>query len=243
MSGLASAVYVGKVVHRRLRPMTHHMQYNVASLLIDVDQIEGGRPSLLAYNRLGLFGLDDRDHGDAANPRPIREFAWDEMRKAGAPADVTRVMMLSYPRILGYTFNPLTVLFGLNAAGDVRMVIYEVHNTFGGRQIYPTGPFAAGEDAFGTAEKTFRVSPFNPVQGQYGLKVSRPDRDVAVGVSLSDAAGPVLKAYFTGQRRPLSNRTLLGVFVGLPLMTFKVMAAIHWEALKLMAKGLKLHSP
>jgi uncharacterized protein len=242
VSDITPGVFVGKVVHKRLRPVEHSLNYTVASVLVDVDQLDT-LPRMMGYNRFSLFGLYDKDFGDKDKPLALREFAWAAMRDAGAPTDVSRILMLSYPRILGYTFNPLTVYFGLDQDNNIRMLLYEVHNTFGGRHVYRAGPFAVGETNFAQTEKTFRVSPFNKVEGSYGLKVSVPADDVAVGVSLTTAEGPVLKAYFTGTRKPLTNATLLRVFVNLPLMTFKVMAGIHWEALKLWAKGLKLQSP
>jgi uncharacterized protein len=242
VTGVQPAIYVGKVVHQRMRPVLHRLEYSVANLLVDVNRLDK-LPGLLRYNRFGLFGLYDRDHGDKENPVPLRDLAWGVMRKHNAPTDITRVMMLSYPRVLGYTFNPLTVFFGLDQNNNIRMLIYEVHNTFGGRHIYPAGPFEPGDNTYATTDKVFRVSPFNKVEGHYGLRASVPGDDVAVGVSLSTNAGPVLKAYFAGHRRPLSNPTLLKVFASLPLMTFKVMAGIHWEALKLWLKGLKLQSP
>jgi uncharacterized protein len=242
VSAITPAVFVGKVVHKRLRPVEHSLNYSVASVLVDIDQLTS-LPRLMGYNRFSLFGLYDKDFGDKDNPKALRDFAWNAMRSAGAPADVTRIMMLSYPRILGYTFNPLTVYFGLDCSDNIRMLLYEVHNTFGGRHIYPSGPFAVDEAHFSQTEKSFRVSPFNKIEGSYGLRVTAPTHEVAVGVSLTTAEGPVLKAYFTGSRKPLSNATLLRIFVGLPLMTLKVMAGIHWEALKLWAKGLKLQSP
>jgi uncharacterized protein len=242
VTAITPGVFVGKVVHRRLRPVAHHLEYTVASVLVDVDQLHT-LPFLMGYNRFRAFGLYDRDYGDKDSKQSLRDFAWSEMHKAGAPGDVKRILMLSYPRILGYTFNPLSVYFGLDAQSQVRMVLYEVHNTFGGRHVYPAGPFAPGDATFASAEKAFRVSPFNKIEGHYGLRVTMPDDDVAVGVSLTTQDGPLLKAYFTGKRQPLTNVTLLRLFFSLPLMTFKVMAGIHWEALKLWRKGLKLQSP
>jgi uncharacterized protein len=243
MTSIAPGIFVGKVVHRRLHPVQHHLSYSVASVLLDVDQLEDHLPSLLRYNRFGLFSIADSDHGEKQRPQSIKTFAWTEMQKHRGTENITRILMLCYPRILGYTFNPLTVFYGLDADDNIRMQLFAVHNTFGGRHIYPSGPFAPGEKSFSTTEKTFRVSPFNKIEGYYGLRASLPAGSVAVGVSLTTQAGPVLNAYFSGTRRPLSNATLLGIFLGLPLMTLKVMAAIHWEALKLWAKGLKLQSP
>jgi uncharacterized protein len=240
MTEITPGVFIGKVTHRRLKPVAHALEYNVASFLLDVDTLETELPTLLRYNRFGLFSIDDRDHGQLGQSQSIKNFAWGEMRKY---ADVKRILMLCYPRMLGYTFNPLTVFFGLDEADNVRMQLFAVHNTFGGRHMYQSGPFAAGEQAFTSTEKVFRVSPFNKIEGQYGLRASLPRDDVTIGVSLTTAEGPILKAYFNGKRYALSNRVLMRVFLGLPLMTLKVMAAIHWEALKLWAKGLKLQSP
>jgi uncharacterized protein len=242
MTAPTPGIYVGKVVHRRLRPVAHQLQYTVASVLVDVDRL-AELPGLLKYNRFGLFGLDDRDFGPKENPRPINQFAWAEMRKHDTSHAVTRIMVLCYPRMLGYSFNPLTVFYGFDACNHVRVVLYEVHNTFGGRHIYAAGPFAAGENTSIAVEKTFRVSPFNKIEGRYALKASPPSDHVAVGVALATSEGPLLNAYFTGLRQPLTNATLLRIFFTIPLMTFKVMAGIHWEALKLWAKGLKLQSP
>jgi uncharacterized protein len=242
MSKFIPGIFVGKVIHRRLRPVEHQLSYSVASLLLDVDLLEGGLPSILRYNRFGLFSIDDRDHGQPGAGQTISDFAWAEMRKCSG-ANVSRILMLCYPRILGYTFNPLTVFYGLDDADNVRMQLFEVHNTFGGRHIYPSGPFDVGEQSYSHTEKTFRVSPFNKIEGHYGLRASAPLENVTIGVALTTTEGPTMKAYFNGVRKPLSNGTLLQVFAGMPLMTLKVMAAIHWEALKLWIKGLKLQSP
>jgi uncharacterized protein len=242
MTAIHPCIYFGTVVHRRLRPVQHELNYKVASVLVDVDQLEHGLPSLLRYNKFGLFSIDDRDHGLRNDPKSIKDFAWGEMRKH-VGSEVERIVMLCYPRMLGYTFNPLTVFYGLDAEDHVRMQLFAVHNTFGGRHIYPSGPFAIGNDNFSQVEKTFRVSPFNKIEGQYGLRASRPADDITVGVALTTAEGPIMKAYFQGKRRPLSNSVLLRVFLSMPLMTLKIMAAIHWEALKLWAKGLRLQSP
>lgn len=244
---MLGALYLGRVVHKRLRPVSHELDYGVASLLVDVDSLQQPGPAILSYNRFNLFSLHDKDHGpmpEAGKPSPaIADFAWEQMRLAGGEGMVSRIFMLSYPRMLGYAFNPLTCFYGLDAEGHVRLVIFEVHSTFGGRHCYVAGPFAPGQEAFSHATKTMRVSPFNKTEGTYGLRATPPGENIAIGVSLADAQGPLLKAYFTGARQPLSTATLLRVLVTLPFMTLKVMAAIHWEALKLWLKGLKLLPP
>jgi uncharacterized protein len=242
MTRATPALYVGKVVHRRLRPVLHELSYDVASVYVDVDRMDD-LPRLLRYNGFGLFGLFDRDFGPLDATQSLAAYAWREMRKRDPNQTVRHIMLLCYPRMLGYAFNPLSVFYGLDDAGQIHLILYEVHNTFGGRHVYVAGPFLDGEAAASSAEKTFRVSPFNQVEGHYCLKASTPGENVAVGVALRTGEGPVLNAYFTAERRPLTNAGLLRVFITIPLMTFKVMAGIHWEALKLWAKGLKLQSP
>lgn len=241
---ITPAIYAGTVTHRRLRPVVHDLSYSVASLFVDVDQLARGEtPALLSHNRFNLFSIHDRDHGDAAS---IRDFVWGHVAREGLSGEVRRIFMLAYPRILGFAFNPLTTYYAVDAEERVRLMIYEVHNTFGGRHTYvcrPEGEGLAEGTAFGTAEKVFRVSPFNGVEGSYGLRASVPGETLSLGVSLTTGEGPVLKAYFKAERRPLSSFALLGQFFRLPFQSATVVGGIHWEALKLWLKGLNLRSP
>jgi uncharacterized protein len=236
---LKSAIYEGQVVHKRLRPVAHELSYHVASLFVDVDALRTHQlPALLSFNRFNLFSIHDSDHGDGGT---ISDFAWEKVRSAGLADEVASIFMLCYPRILGFAFNPLTAYYAVDRAGHVRLMIYEVHNTFGGRHTYVSNPIGPGGAAWHVTEKTFRVSPFNGVEGSYGLRATTPGENLTLGVALSTNDGPLLKAWFRARRRPLTNFALLGLFVRLPFQTLKVVGGIRWEALKLWLKGLNLY--
>jgi DUF1365 family protein len=240
MKRASEALYIGTVVHRRVRPVTHKLRYSVFAVLFDCERLEGldWRHRLLSYNRFNLVSLYDRDHGDGT---PLEDYLKRIATSAGKAGEVSRFVMLCYPRILGYVFNPLTVYFGLNAEDRVRLVIYEVNNTFGERMTYvlPAEPDENGIIAQ-SCRKRLYVSPFNDNTGTYSFHASSPDADMTVGVALRDETGPLLNAYFHGQRKELSDGTLLKALARTGWMTVKVMAGIHYEAARLWLKGMRL---
>lgn len=234
-----SCLYHGEVVHRRLNPLRHELRYRVFNLFADVDQLGALDRSLrlFGYNRFNLFSVMNRNHGPG-DGTPVREHAWRLMRGAEGGDAVHRVFMFCYPSVLGYVFNPLTVYYGFDVHGCLRVMIYEVNNTFGGRHSYvlPVGATLAQ-----TAPKHFFVSPFNAVEGHYTFNFTTPAEKMALGVALSVDDTPVLKAYVSGRRLPLTDFNLLRSFFSIPLLTLKVTAAIHLHALKLWWKGLKFN--
>ncbi len=238
----AGFIYRGEVVHKRLRPVQHKLRYKVFSLLLDVDQLEetSRNLSLFSLDRFNLFSLVQHHHGHR-DGTSLSEFGWEQVEKCGLRDQVRRIMVLCYPRILGFAFNPLTVYFCLNEYDDPVLMIYEVRNTFGEDLTYI---LTAGEPANGTyahtIEKAFYVSPFNDVEGDYCFHVLAPGDNLTIGVALRIDGNPMLRTHFTGRRTPLSDRALLGMFFAYPLMTAKVVAGIHWEALKLWRKGMRL---
>lgn len=243
MTGLPeSGLYRGTVVHRRLRPVRHALRYRVFSILFDCDRLDQLDKGLRFFsrNRFNLFSLHDSDHGDGTS---LEGYLARVAAEAGMGETVERFLMLCYPRVLGYVFNPLTVYYGLDAAGRTRLVVYEVNNTFGERKSYvlPCDEDADSRVIAQSCRKRLYVSPFNDVSGQYSFHLTPPgEDDLTVGVALRTAEGPLLNAYFHGLKRPLSDAELLKALASNGLMTVKVMAGIHWEALKLWLKGVKL---
>ncbi|HEX7777264.1 MAG TPA: DUF1365 domain-containing protein [Parvibaculum sp.] len=238
----ASGIYAGRVFHRRLRPRVHALRYRVFYLLLDLDEMAAlaRRSRLFSYNGFGLLGFYDRDHGPGED-RPLRPWIEAQLARAGVSAEGTRILALTFPRVLGYVFNPLTVYFCLDAQGGLSALLYEVSNTFGERHCYviPVED-ASAQMVAQTCDKAFFVSPFMAVEGRYHFKVQRPGERLALTIRESDREGALLTASFAGTRQPFDDAALLKAFLTHPLLTLKVVGAIHWEALKLWVKGVPL---
>ena len=239
----AASLYVGDVMHARLKPIGHRFSYRVLSLLVDLDRLEEAdrQSALFGVNRAGLYSFHEVDHGER-DGSSLRAYA--QRCAARHDVDLTggRVMLLCYPRLLGYGFNPLSVYFCYRACGELALVIYEVRNTFGDIHPYVL-PVVSGElSAAGLRQqqdKQFHVSPFIAMDMRYHFRLHPPSDTVRLRILETDRDGPLLAATFNGRRRSLTSRALLRSFVALPLVTLRVMAAIHWEALRLWLKGAR----
>lgn len=239
----AGRVYEGVVVHKRLRPKPHALAYNVFSLLLDADRIpEACRDlRLLSHNRPNLLAFYDRDHG-ASDGTPAGVYARRVLAEAGIGLDAeARILLLAYPRVLGYVFNPLSVFYALDSQGHLQAIIYEVNNTFGERTSYIVRAGTPQGAVFHqSSDKKMFVSPFAEGSGRYSFHVTQPGAGLLVGVAFRDEEGPLIKTHFKARGLPLTDRTLARLMLRIPFLTFKVMGAIHLEALKLWLKGVPL---
>ncbi len=235
----ASALYHGAVVHRRFRPRRHDLRYRLFLMAIDLDELDrlGARLRLFSRNRFNLFAFHDRDHGDGSGA-PLRPQVERLLDAAGVEIAGGPIRLLCLPRILGYVFNPLSVYFCHRRDGGLAALLYEVNNTFGQRHTYVI-PAAAGRGPVRQAcAKRFHVSPFLDMAMSYDFRVVPPDDTVSVAIRGSDAGGLLIAAAFAGRRGPLTDRALARTAVAYPFLTLKVIAAIHWEALRLWLKGM-----
>jgi uncharacterized protein len=236
-----AALYRGKVMHARWRPVQHRFTYRVMSLLIDLDRMkEADRQSwLFGINRAAPFSFHEGDHGDGKGTN-LSQHARRLAAERGIDLSGGRVLLLCYPRVFGYAFNPLSIYFCYGASGNLALLIYEVRNTFGEMHSYilPVQEGSAGSIVRQSQSKTFYVSPFMEMDTHYRFSVSPPQQDVSVRIVQSGTQGAMFAAAFRGRRRALTNRSLLGALFGLPFLTLKVIAAIHWEAMRLWLKGV-----
>jgi uncharacterized protein len=242
MSPVPSAIYAGAVKHRRLRPKGHRLGYRVFSFLIDIDAIDdlARQCRLFSHNRFNIFSFHDRDYGAATN-EPLRTQVEGHLRGAGLTPDGGAIRFLTMPRILGYAFNPLSVYFCYASDGGLVAILYEVNNTFGQRHTYviPVAANAAGSTLRQECRKSFHVSPFMDMAMSYHFRVVAPGPRVAISIVGRDADGPLINATFAAARRPFDDATLARCFFAYPLLTLKVIAGIHWEALLIWSKGIR----
>ena len=240
---LASGIYRGVVVHDRLRPKRHRLRYRVFSLLLDLEELAplGRSLTSFGYNRFAPLSFLDRDHGPG-DGKPLR--AWIDRLVSEAGLDIAggRVLVLCYPRIFGYVFNPLTVFYCFSREGELTATVYEVSNTFRERHSYVV---AAGSDGGRLipreCDKVFYVSPFMPMSCRYRFLGHPPGETASVIIRQGDEEGHLMTASFRGCRSPLSDKNILKCLIGYPLMTLKVIGAIHWEALRLWLKDIPVH--
>jgi DUF1365 family protein len=238
--GEAAVLYVGEVMHARLKPLQHRFVYKVANLLIDIDRLAEANTlsRFFSVGRFNLFSFHERDHG--ARDGGLLRAHVDMLMAAAGLERAPKVLLLCYPRVMGFVFNPISVYFALNGNGTATALIYEVRNTFGESHTYvvPVEPGQQSEAGLRqTRAKRFFVSPFMPMEQRYHFRVMPPGNGVRVRILETDTDGPTLSATFVGQKRGLTARAILGVFAAMPLYTLKIVAAIHWEAVKLWFKG------
>ncbi|HET7085302.1 MAG TPA: DUF1365 domain-containing protein [Rhizomicrobium sp.] len=255
-----SAIYEGSVMHRRLKPRTHRFRYRVFAVLLELDELTALDRDLrlFKHNRWGLFSFHDKDHGpiDSKEPHDLNLWLDDLLAQNGIEAKGPR-RVLCYPRILGHVFNPLSVWFCDDRQGRLKAIVYEVHNTYQERHAYvlpvPDGEtpgavppehrpgHATHQTIRHGCAKSFYVSPFLSRDCRYDFRIRPPDQHVAIVIQEQEAGVPILHASFAGARRPLTDGALARMLLRYPLMTLKVVAAIHFEAVRLMLKGVRRH--
>jgi DUF1365 family protein len=238
----ASCLYDGVVVHQRLRPVAHRLRYRVMALLLDLDELPAlsRRLRLFSYNRGNLAAFHERDHGAGA-PAGLRGWVEARLRDGGIAPDGGAIRLLCMPRVFGHVFNPLSVFFCHRRDGALAAVLYEVNNTFGQRHGYLIAVPDDRRPLRQSCDKCFYVSPFLPMAMTYHFCIDPPAESVAISIAADDADGRLLTATLHGRRRTLTDAALLLGVARLQLLSLKVVAGIHWEALKLWRKGLRLH--
>lgn len=234
-----NAIYTGRVAHNRLGK--HRLSYNVFMLALDVDDIPAlaKRLRLFAHNRANIVSVYDRDYGGRID-QPIRPQIEGHLREANIAWNGGAITLLTMPRLFNYVFNPLSVYFCWRPSGELAALVYEVSNTFGERHFYAMTPITNADGKVRqSCEKAFFVSPFLEMDLRYEFTVTPPCEKARVAMRVMRGQEAVLTASFSGAHSALTDANLLRACAGNPLMTLKVIFAIHWEALKMVIKGVR----
>lgn len=235
-----NSIYIGKVFHERHMPFNHKFTYNVFSVFVNIDDLPKLNSTLkyFSFNRWNVLSLYNKDHAkrDGSDIRPWIEQAGYEK---GIDLKNTQIFMLGFPRLWGFVFNPITILFCYDVDNSLKAILYEVKNTFGQQHGYLEAITDDEKIIKQEAQKVFHVSPFIQMDCTYKFRLKAPDTKLDVAIHQFQPDGKILTANWNGDQKPLTDAQILKAVLTHPLMTFKVVAGIHWEALKLWIKGAK----
>ena len=235
-----SYIYSGNVVHKRFKPKIHFFKYKVFLLLIDLSELEllDKNLKIFSYNKFNIISFYDRDHG-ARDGSSIKEWVIDNLKKNNIDNENIQIKLLCYPRIFGYVFNPLSVFYIYDNNSNLISVLYEVKNTFGEQHTYIFKTDIDQNLIQHTCKKKFHVSPFIEMDCIYFFRFLKPGKNISVIIDQNDKEGKILYASQDGVRSEMTNANFIKSYLKHPLMTFKIILAIHFEAFKLWKKGIK----
>ena len=235
-----SYIYNGKVIHKRFKPKEHFFKYNVFSLFIDLSELDQLNDSLnfFSLNKFNLISFYEKDHGDR-DGSSLMEWVKNNLSVNKISTDNIRVKLLCYPRILGYVFNPLSIFFVYDKNENLISILYEVKNTFGEQHTYVFKVESDNKLIQNNCSKKFHVSPFIEMDCNYFFRILYPGEKLSVVIDQYDQEGKILFASQDGERCNLTSKNLMKSYLKHPLMTFKIISAIHFEAFKLWIKGIR----
>ena len=236
-----SFIYTGEVIHKRFKPKEHFFKYKVFSIFLDLEEISTINKSInfFSYNKFNLISFYDKDHGPR-DGSSLDNWVQSNLESIGIHEKNLKIKILCYPRILGYVFNPLSIFFIYNSKAKLISILYEVKNTFGEQHTYIFKVDENSETLQNNCEKKFFVSPFMDLNSKYYFKILIPNKNLSIIINQRDNDGKLLFASQDGVRSDLNTKNLLFSYLKHPLMTLKIISAIHFEALRLWLKGIKL---
>ena len=235
-----SFIYTGNVVHKRFKPKIHFFKYKIFSLLIDLSEIHllDKELKIFSYNKFNIISFYDKDHG-ARDGSSVENWVKDNLKKNKIDINDIQIKLLCYPRIFGYVFNPLSVFYIYDKNSNLISILYEVKNTFGEQHTYIFKTNINNNLVQHMCKKKFHVSPFIEMDCVYFFRLLKPGNKISVIIDQNDNEGKILYASQDGVKSEINNSNMIKSYLKHPLMTFKIILAIHFEAFKLWVKGIK----
>ncbi len=235
-----SCIYNGSVIHKRFKPKEHFFKYKVFSLFIDLSELEELNKNLkfFSFNKFNLISFHEKDHGER-DGSSLLSWVKLNLRNNNISTENIKIKLLCYPRILGYVFNPLSIFFIYDKDEKLISILYEVKNTFGEQHTYVFKVESENKLIQNNCSKKFHVSPFIEMNCNYFFRILNPGENLSVKIDQYDKEGKILFASQDGKRFDLTSENLMNSYLKHPLMTFKIISAIHFEAFKLWIKGIK----
>jgi len=235
-----SCIYNGSVIHKRFKPKEHFFKYKVFSLFIDLSELEELNKNLkfFSFNKFNLISFYEKDHGERDGSSLL---SWVKLNLSNNNilTENIKIKLLCYPRILGYVFNPLSIFFIYDKNENLIAILYEVKNTFGEQHTYVFKVKDGNKLIQNNCSKKFHVSPFIEMDCKYFFRILNPGKNLSIKIDQYDQEGKILFASQDGERSDLTSKNLMNSYLKHPLMTFKIISAIHFEAFKLWIKGIK----
>ena len=240
-----SSIFSNIVAHQRLKPFRHKFQYSLASLYINYNDLESldKQINFFSYNKFNIFSFYESDHG-YRDKRSLRKFVEDILFNNFIKYKKLELKILCFPRILGYVFNPLSVFFCFDN-DNLIAILYEVKNTSNEQHTYC---FASKDSKIKPiykhhCKKIFYVSPFIEMNCYYKFSIKIPTNKLSFLIEqFNNKDEKILIASQYGKELTFTSATILKSFFQHPLMTFKVILGIHYQAMKIYFKGGKYYS-
>ena len=235
-----SYIYTGSVIHKRFKPKIQAFNYKVFTLLIDLSEIDllNKNLKIFSHNKFNIISFFNKDHGPR-DGSSLKNWVVNNLKINNIQTNDIQIKILCYPRIFGYVFNPLSVFYIYDKNSDLISVLYEVKNTFGEQHTYIFKIKKEDNLIQHVCKKKFHVSPFIQMNCVYFFRLLKPSNKISVIIDVQDPKGKILYASQDGIKSELNNYNLIKSYLQHPLMTFKIIMAIHFEAFKLWAKGIK----